>query len=76
MAYDIHTNKTTPYWNCPTLVLEKKVDDINEMIKIVNTIPGDHLGYTEAHRLEAMLKELRASVVNQIEYRKQLITKE
>lgn len=70
MRYDIHTNKTTPYWNCPTVVLERKVDEITAMIEKVNTISGAELGYTEATRLTAMLRELRTSVSNQIEYRK------
>lgn len=71
MQYDIHTNKTTPYWNCPTYVLEKKVEDITEMIQKVYEIPGDHLGYIEATHLINMLKELKASVKNQIAYREE-----
>jgi hypothetical protein len=71
MKYDIHTNKTTPYWNCPTLVLEKKVADITEMMAKVNTISGDQLSYIEATRLTNMLSELRRCVQNQIEYRKE-----
>ena len=69
MQYDIHTNKTTPYWNCPTYVLEKKLEDITEMIEKVHTIPGNHLNYIEATVIVNMLKELRTSVKNQIEYR-------
>ena len=71
MKYEIHTNKTTPYWNCPTLTLEKKAKDIADMIEKVNTIPGDHISYTECTNLVNMLKELRTSVVNQIKYRKE-----
>ena len=71
MQYDIHTNKTTPYWNCPTYVLEKKVEDITEMIHRVNEIPVDHLNYIEATHLINMLKELKSSVRSQIEYRKE-----
>lgn len=71
MQYDIHTNKTTPYWNCPTYVLEKKLEDITEMIQKVHTIPGDHLNYIETTVLANMLKELRTSVKNQIAYRKE-----
>lgn len=69
MRYDIHTNKTTPYWNCPTYVLERKVEKITAMIEKVNTISGAELNYTEASALTAMLRELRTSVANQIEYR-------
>lgn len=69
MTYDIHTNKTTPYWNAPTYALKKKVADITEMIEKVNTIPGDHLNYIEATHLTQMLIELRTSVTNQIAYR-------
>lgn len=71
MKYDIHTNKTTPYWNCPTAVLESKVNQITEMMEKVNTISGDQLNYIEATRLTNMLSELRRTVINQIEYRKQ-----
>lgn len=71
MQYDIHTNKTTPYWNCPTLVLQKKVADITEMIEKVHTIPGDHLDYIECTHLVNMLRELRTSVINQIAYREE-----
>ena len=71
MQYDIHTNKTTPYWNCPTLALKKKVADITEMIEKVHTIPGDHLNYIECTHLANMLIELRTSVVNQIKYREE-----
>ena len=70
MQYDIHTNKTTPYWNCPTYALKQKVDRITEMIVKVNTIPGDHLNYIESTHLTDMLIELRRSVKNQIAYRK------
>ena len=69
MQYDIHTNKTTPYQNCPTYVLKKKVEDITEMIEKVYEIPGDHLNYIEATHLTNMLKELKRSVKNQITYR-------
>ena len=74
MQYDIHTNRTTPYWNCPTLVLEKKAKDITEMIEKVNSIPGDHLSYTDATQLTNMLQELRRTISNQIKYRKELTT--
>jgi hypothetical protein len=71
MKYDIHTNKTTPYWNCPTFTLKQKLEDITEMIHKVNEIPGDHLNYIEATVLANMLKELKRSVANQIEYREE-----
>lgn len=71
MQYDIHTNKTTPYWNCPTYVLKMKLEDITEMIQKVYEIPGDHLDYIEATHLINMLKELKASVKNQIDYREE-----
>jgi hypothetical protein len=71
MQYDIHTNKTTPYWNCPTYVLKNKLEDITEMIAKVHTIPGCHLNYMESTVLVNMLKELRTSVKNQIAYREE-----
>ena len=71
MQYNIHTNKTTPYWNCPTFTLRKKLADITEMIEKVNTISGDQLNYCEATNLTNMLKELRTSVANQIAYREE-----
>lgn len=71
MKYDIHTNKTTPYWNCPTNTLKKKLADIAEMIEKVNTISGDQLNYCEATQLTNMLKELKTSVANQIAYREE-----
>lgn len=71
MKYDIHTNKTTPYWNCPTKSLERKVEDITAMIEKVNTISGDQLNYIDATRLTNMLVELRRCLTNQIEYRKE-----
>lgn len=71
MKYDIHTNKTTLYWNCPTFTLKKKAEDITKMIEKVHTIPGDHLNYLEATALVNMLKELRTSVQNQIDYREE-----
>lgn len=69
MAYDIHTNNTTPYWNCPTRLLYKKFDDITSMIAKVNTISGDQLNYIEASQLTHMLQELQRTVLNQIKYR-------
>ncbi len=71
MKYDIHTNKTTPYWNCPTKGLETKVADISAMIEKVNTISGDQLNYIEATHLTNMLVELRKCVINQIAYREE-----
>lgn len=71
MQYDIHTNKTTPYWNCPTYTLKKKVDRIAEMIVKINTIPGNHLDYLEATQITNMLTELRKSIKNQIAYREE-----
>jgi hypothetical protein len=71
MQYDIHTNKTTPYWNCPTYTLKQKVNSITEMIVKVNSIPGNHLDCIEATRLTQMLIELRRSVTNQIAYREE-----
>ena len=71
MKYEIHTNKTTPYWNCPTLTLKKKADLITQMIVKVNSIPGNHLDYLDATQLTNMLIELRTSVKNQIAYREE-----
>ena len=71
MQYDIHTNKTTPYWNCPTATLKNKLARITEMIVKVNSIPGNHLDYLETTQLTNMLIELRRSVRNQITYREE-----
>ena len=71
MQYDIHTNKTTPYWNCPTRVLKDKVEMINFMIRMIHELPGDHLDFVVATQLVGMLKELRTSVKNQIAYREE-----
>lgn len=71
MQYDIHTNKTTPYWNCPTLTLKNKVAHITDMIVKVNSIPGNHLDYFEATQLTNMLIELRRTITNQIAYREE-----
>lgn len=71
MQYDIHTNKTTPYWNCPTLTLKKKADHISEMIVRVNSIPGNHLDLLTATQLTNMLIELRRTIKNQIAYREE-----
>lgn len=71
MQYDIHTNKTTPYWNCPTRVLKSKVELINFIIRLIHELPGDSLDFTIATQIVDMLKELRRCVKNQIEYREE-----
>lgn len=72
MEYEIHTNKTTPYYNCPTFTLKLKAEEITKMIDKVNSISGDELNYIEAGQLTAMLIELRKTVNAQIEYREKL----
>ncbi len=68
--YQVKTNKTTPYWNCPTKVLESKVEAITKMIEKVSTISGDQLDYCEATYLTGLLQELRRCVEAQVEDRK------
>lgn len=71
MKYDIHTNKTTPYWNCPTRVLKDKVETINTIIRLLYNIPGDRLDFFTTSEIVTMLKELRRCVKNQIDYREE-----
>lgn len=70
--YNVHTNITTPYWNCPTKVLEKKVKEITDAIEKVNTISGDELDFLDATHIAQMLYELRRTVINQIEDRERV----
>ena len=71
MQYDIHTNKTTPYWNCPTRVLKGKDQAITDMIRYIYALREDQLDFVIATHLVGMLKELRTSVRNQIAYREE-----
>lgn len=70
MEYTNFSNKCIPFWNCPTKVLELKVQDINEQIERINSLPGDALDFINATRITATLIEARNSIQNQIEERK------
>jgi hypothetical protein len=61
---------TTPYSNYSTENLAKQVNEITEAIKTINSIPGDHLDFLEACRIEKMLIELKGCVIREIENRR------
>lgn len=70
MEYTNFSNKCIPFWNCPTKVLELKVQEIEEQIEKINTMPGDVLGFIDATRMVQHLNELKKCISNQIEERK------
>lgn len=69
MEYTTFSRKCVPFWNCPTKVLEMKIQDINEQIERINSLPGDALDFISATRITATLIAVRNSIQNQIEER-------
>ena len=72
MEYTDFSKKCVPFWNCPTKVLEMKVQDINEQIERINLLPGDALDFISATRITATLIETRNCIMHQIEERKNM----
>lgn len=74
MEYINFSHKCVPFWNCPTKVLEMKVQDINEQIEKINCLPGDVLDFTSATRITQTLAETKKCIIKQIEEREKQIS--
>ena len=70
MEYTNFSRKCVPFWNCPTKVLEMKVQEITEQIEMLSCVPGDVIDYITCTRIAQNLIETRKCIQNQIEERK------
>lgn len=63
-------NNTVPYWTMPTEYLEQMRIEIVEMLFVINYLT--ELSDKDCRKLTLMLQELKASVENQLRYRKHI----
>ena len=61
---------TTPYYNCSTENLAKKVNEISEAIENINKIPAEYLDFLDAYSITNLLVELKKCVIREIENRR------